>query len=85
MEISSKPLPDGRAEVTIILSKEELKKIAETENNFSGIFDTTRYCVTCTLNDQKHDIDVYGDVGANIKATALCGPGLYRLHVGSCD
>lgn len=91
MKISSKELPDGQTEITIIVSKEELKELAAPKNrtpdlparNYTEVFDTTRYCATCTLTDEKHDIEALGDIHANLRAAAICG-GLYRLHDGPC-
>lgn len=94
MEIASESLEAGHVKLTIILSPDDLERIAksphklddsELSGQITGIFDTTRYCVTCTLTNEQHDVDVsFGDTGVNIKATAICSPGLYRYHDGPC-
>lgn len=90
---------DGSLLLTTVISKEELANIqsAQAERNEKGSEPTlpegaekswrwrpTTYCVTCNIDDSKHEISAYGDIDAVAQGAFICPLGGYGVHAGGC-
>lgn len=82
MQVTTKTLPDGAVELTILFSSVEAKSVGAPKDSTKKQIMDSDYCVTC-MDGHSHTFSANGDIAAFFTALSICGTS-FSLGIGAC-